>query len=299
MSEQASTDAAAAPEQVAGETITTEAPVEGTPEATAEGATEAKPAEGEGPDFTPKFAALARDEKRTREGREALKRDREAHTADMAEVQAFKELQAAAKDNPALLLDAMGVKGEDLIKSALTVGEEPTADTKVAALEAKLAAMEVSNAETAEAAKKATTQAEVKKYQADVVNYVKGKDKEYEAINLFGAQQDVADLIVAAWQRDGKQLQVDEAAKLIEDHLVEQAQLATKLSKLKPAEEAASLPSIPGTGPSTQTPMTLTTATGTGLSPTNGASQNTLSRQESLRASAKIIEQAFAKRAAQ
>ncbi len=300
MSEQAQTDstAAAAPEQVAGETTqsTTEAAPAG--EATT---TETAPAEApDDPQFAAKFAALARDERKTREGRESLKRDKAAMVEAQAELQAFKEMQAAAKDNPALMFEQFGVKPEDLIKSALAAGEEPTAESQIAGLTTKLAAMETANTAAAAEATKATEQATVKKYEADIVNYLKSEPEKYEAVNMFDAQQDVADLVVLAWQNDGIQLKVEEAAQKIEDYLVEQAQKATKLSKLKPAEEAASLPSIPVPGQSTQTPMTLSTSTGTTTPAANSGDESGLSpaerRAASLKRSAAIMQTAYAAR---
>jgi colicin import membrane protein len=95
------------------------------------------------------FAKLARE-------KAALHSEREAMKAEKAELAAWKEHQAKIKADPANILDVHGVTLEQLAEAYLarTAGKtEPTADERVAALEAKLTEREKAEKDAADKAK--------------------------------------------------------------------------------------------------------------------------------------------------
>jgi len=192
--------------------------------------------------ISPQFAALAKQERQLRKARQELKAQQDAWKAEQASF-VSKDL---LKTDPLKALSDAGISYEKLTELQLSqVAPDPnqTLLNKIAELEAKLASVD-------EQFTKRDTQA----YDAAVnqirndVKLLVDSDDTFETIRATDEQEAVVELIKKVFDAEGTILSVEEAAKLVEEKLLErklkEVETLTKLSKIKsrlskPAENLA------------------------------------------------------------
>jgi hypothetical protein len=212
--------------------------------------------------LSPKFAALSRKEKALRAEQRKFEEERKAWQAQKQTQDA--ELESAKSWKTRLAQDPYGVMLESGLTAdqvaALMMNQPDPKDQQLTLVQKEMAAIKKAQEDLIKQQQEAQTQAyqdALKQISADVKSLVDSND-EYETIRAWGRHQDVVDLIEATYKADGRLMTNEEAAKEVEDYLVEEALKFTQLkkiqAKLAPAAptEAAAL--------KTETPAQKTTA---------------------------------------
>jgi DNA-directed RNA polymerase subunit F len=172
-------------------------------------------------DYAAKFARLTAKERQLRDLENEIKTIREENSR-------FKKLRENASLNPDDVLNEFGLSYEGLTKRMLEGG-----DNKYATLEQRLAKIEEREKELENRSRESEqTQA----YNTGI-NFIKkfceDNGDEYEFIRLHEAYDDVLDLSAKYYKETGRYLNFDEAAKLVEKHLEEQADKLASSKKLQ------------------------------------------------------------------
>jgi len=198
-------------------------------------AIESKPTE-ETVKLSPQVAALARKEQRFRAQQQELEKDRAALAADKTEIAQLKAMKEklAAKDYSGLegLVDYNDYSQYQVNKLN---GADPVRD-ELSKLTNKISEIEKS------AQDNVTKQFEaaVSERRIAVTELVE-KDPQFQRIKKAKAQEAVVQHILDTWEHDSKELSVDQAAKEVEEILVEKAKQWAALleeEKAAPVEDA-------------------------------------------------------------
>lgn len=193
--------------------------------------------------ISPQYAALARQQRAIRKQqqelqaeRERLKQEAEAYKKDYVPVSKLKE-------DPLSVLIEQGLTHEQIMELALSQ-QDPNSqlarqfDSKIRSVEEKLSAYEKQQQEKQER----EYQQAVDRVRNEVTDIVDAST-EYELIKANEAQEAVVSLIEETFKESGKLLTAADAAKQVEDYLLEQAEKLAKLEKVKarlnPAPETA------------------------------------------------------------
>lgn len=199
-----------------------------------------EPAEPEGP-MAARFAALAKRDKeltlREKAAKEAVAAKEaalEAKAAELAEratkLGSLDELLALAKSKPTEFLQRTGLTYAQLTDAVLNEGQPPTADDRVAKLEAELAAdraaraAEVEKAKAdAEASAKAAHERAIENFKVHIGEFVKTNAETYELVAAEEATDLVFDVVEAYFQEHKQVLPVEQAAAKVEAYLEAEA----------------------------------------------------------------------------
>jgi len=146
---------------------------------------------------------------------------------------------------------------------------DPRTESLMARMEAKIAKLE-SELETGKKGvieqQNQAYKAAVQQIETDVRSLVKS-DPAFDAIRATGSVKDVVELIELTYKEEGKLLTVEEAATLVEDHLMGEIDKLTRIEKVKrrlniPGQEKTAQAQTPARPNQQQQPMkTLTNAT--------------------------------------
>lgn len=232
--------------------------VEASQEATT---TESKVDQSTSAPLSAQYAQLARKEKQIRAMNQQIKAQ-EAAIKAREEALAAKEAgmgsqyvpkERLTKETLAVLAE-QGISYDQLTQQALEQTGAPDAQSAalIAKLEAKVLALEANQQKTTK-----SLEDNQKNSYDQAVNHLRSQTKQlvaadpnFETIKVSGAIEDVVDLIKQTFEDGmgdeypkGTLLSVEEAAQMVEDHLVEEAIKIARLSKiqqrLKPATPAA------------------------------------------------------------
>lgn len=224
------------------------------------------------------YAILARKEKAHRaralelKTREDALRAREASLNAPAQPEAPKGLsiEERIKKDPFSVLNELGITYDDLTARAMN---QPSAEEqRISALEAKYEA-KLKALEDAQEATKKTFEDRDKQSYTQALSQIRNEAKmlvdnnaDFETIKATNSLNDVVELIEETFKADGTLLTVEEAAREVEDHLMEEAMKIIKIKKIQqrlqssaPKAEAAKPQSQ---APKQQTMKTLTNAVG-------------------------------------
>lgn len=232
-----------------------------------------KAAEPEKPKEDPlsaQYAALARKERAMREQAKAIKAQEEGmrqREEAMKSDYASKYIQKdRIQSDPLGALSELGLSYEQITEMVLNQGNRPdiTKDPLVVQMQAEIKRL----SELAEKSQKDQVEGQTKAYQQAVAQIKREAstlvftDPAYETIKETGSVNDVVELIEATYRDEDRIMSVEEAAKLVEEHLIEEAMKLTKLKKiqerLKPVAPASQLQDPKQSQPS----KTLTNAVG-------------------------------------
>lgn len=252
-----------------GQNSTNEAPA--APEAAQVEATKAPTKEE--PPLSRQYAILARKEKAIRTQAQELKAREEAVRVREEAVKAtpsFDESKYIARDKlkaeTLSVLANEGITYDELTNQILnTPKQDPATQAYLQRLEAKIAELEGKTQSVAKSYEEQQTQ----QYN-QAVNQIRTEakqlilsDSSFETIKETNSLEDVVDLIKRTFEEDGVVMSVEEAAKAVEDHLVEEAIKIAKLSKIQKRLSPAAQPPQKLQDPKQPQMKTLTNAVGT------------------------------------
>lgn len=185
------------------------------------------------------YAQLARKEKAIRAQARQLESERAAIQAQQAEIKAKEQryqelsLQERLKREPMAVLNELGVTYDQLTEAAINAPKP--LDPLVAEQQAKIKSLE----EKLDKLSKGIDDQRTDSYK-QAVNQIKmetkhlvNSDEQFETIKATNSYDDVVDLIEQTYKQDGVLLSVEEAAKAVEDYLVEEAVKIARLKKIQ------------------------------------------------------------------
>jgi len=200
------------------------------------------------PSVSSQFAALARREKALRaqaqQQDQTLKSREAAYAAKEAELQAkltSYEQGYVSKDRlKADLLGTLteqGLSYDDITQQFLNNQNplDPRVQSHIQKLEAKLAALEAKATQGEEQAKNSQAeqyQAAIKQITEDTKKLV-FTDPEFEMVKATGSVKDVVELIERTFNKDGTLLTVEDAARQVEEYLVDEALKLSRTGKIQ------------------------------------------------------------------
>lgn len=194
--------------------------------------------------LSPKFAALARQEKQNRAAAMKLKADREAFENEKKALLNGYVPKDRLKSSPLDALLEAGSSYDDLTQQLLNAPQSAV-DPTIRALQAELAELKRDQAATKKQAEDSQTTAY--KQAVDTIRHkVKGlvdSNPEFEMIKALDQSEAVVALIEETFKSENYVMSEEEAAKEVEEHLAEEALKMASLDKIKkrlspPAEPA-------------------------------------------------------------
>lgn len=177
--------------------------------------------------LSPQFAALAR-QKRALQVKEREIAQREAALANSQGTTPGGYQAADIKADPLGVLQAAGVDYNQLTEAILANPIDP----KIAALEAKIKALEEGVTKTFSDRDSITEKQVMAELRRETDRLVAEGDA-FEMIRETGSQSDVTDLIHEIYKTEGEILDVREAAALVEDELLKEAEKIARIKKLQ------------------------------------------------------------------
>lgn len=205
----------------------------------------------EKPPLSAQYAQLARKEKALRAQMQKLKAEqdafkREQEAANRVQTQPatpaavdpnkFIDKQKLAED-PWAVLNDIGISYDQLTQQALN---QPSAESLELRREIKALKSELQGIKGESENTKKSFEENQKKTYEQTLNQLRYETKQlvsadpaYEAIQASGAVEDVVELIKRTFEEEGRLLSVEEAARDVEEYLVEEAIKFAKLNKIQ------------------------------------------------------------------
>lgn len=184
---------------------------------------------------SPRIVELARKEKALFRRMQEIKQREEAIKAKEAEYQSSYIPKKLVSEDPVRVLMESGMTYEQIIERIMNNQPNPERE-HLSKLEAQIQAVK----QAQEQSQKAQEEQRQRQYdqavsqiRKDVADLVAANATEYESIQALGQQEAVVSLIQKTFEEEGTLLSVDEAAKLVEEHLVEEAIKLASLGKVK------------------------------------------------------------------
>lgn len=180
--------------------------------------------------LSPQYAALARKERALRTQEKELQAREASFKSQETEFQASREFKERLKQNPLDVLNELGITYDQLVEAAVN---QPNPEIK--AVKSELQALKEAQAkqlEQSSAREKAQRDSAIKQISHDAKSLI-DSDPAFETIKETGSLPDVVDLIVKTFDESGELLTVEDAAKLIEEELFEEAIKIANLKKVK------------------------------------------------------------------
>jgi hypothetical protein len=194
-----------------------------------------KPEEKKDDFLSPKFAALARQEKQVQAARQKLKAEKEAFEREReARLNGYIPKEDLRK-NTLSALESAGLSYDDLTKQLLEAPQgqiDPTvraAQAKIAELEAKLNQITQKQEESQTAAYKQALDT----IRHKVSGLVDSSPGDYEMIKALDQSEAVVALIEETFKAEGYVMSEEDAAREVEEHLLEEAVRMSALEKVK------------------------------------------------------------------
>lgn len=199
------------------------------------------------------YAQLARKEKAIRAKAQEMKAQEEAIKAERAAIEAERQKLAGKpsfeerlKKNPNSVFEILAEHGFDydkLTELALTADKAPSQqDTMLAKLQAEIESLkndqQSSRKQQEEAQQQSYKQAiSMLKNEANKLVFTRGE--EFETIKEMGEVDAVVELIEEQFKADGTVMSVEDAARAVEEYLVEEA---TKVARIKKIQQRLAIP---------------------------------------------------------
>lgn len=238
----------------------------------------AEPAKAKEDPLSTQYAILARKEKAIRAKVQELKAKEDALKAqELASKDKSEPNQSRSDDfdlksrlvkDPMSVLNELGITYDQLTNSAAA---QPTfEELRLSKLETELKAEIKALRDAQDNTKKSFEERDKQSYDqaiSQITNEAKAlvmSNPDFETIKETGSLNDVIDLIKQTFESDGILLTVEEAAREVEDHLVEEVMKTIKIKKiqqrLQPAAKASEAEKPQDQAPKSQTMKTLTNA---------------------------------------
>jgi hypothetical protein len=192
---------------------------------------EAKPAVEPPKDeyISPRFAMLAKEEKRLQEERKRLMEQKK--DPEFQEFLEYKKLKSSAKQDPLALMEKFGLTYDEL--TDYVISGKHTKDPSVRALEEKLEKMEREAKEREENAKKQLQEAQLQQFNEQIKAKCLEKADDFELVNIWGAHNLVYSVIQEHYNKTEEVLPIDEAAKKVEAYLEKESEKYQGSKKLR------------------------------------------------------------------
>lgn len=183
--------------------------------------------------LSPQLAALARKEAKFRQQEQAFKAEQAKLETERAEISKLKDLKTKLDAKDYSILDSLGVSYEEWTNYLISKGEAEKPELQaVKALEEKVKTLEESQKSQVSKQYEAT----IEQYKRDIKSTIEA-NAEYSSIKEKKAEGYVLQHILDTFNEEGEILTVDQAAKDIEEAIIEEAKEWQSLSKLKAAIE--------------------------------------------------------------
>lgn len=192
---------------------------------------EPKNATAEAPN--PQMEAFARKEKQLRNMQIKMQQEKQALESKLKQYETDYIPRSKFKEDPMSVLNDAGISYEQL--SEMVLNAPNMNDPTTRALMNKIKALEDKQNQTVrqqEESTKAQYQQAVKQIGNEIKMLV-DSDAEYSTVKEAGMQDAVLELIEQTFQNEGYLMEVHEAAKQVENHLVEQALKLANIEKVK------------------------------------------------------------------
>lgn len=183
--------------------------------------------------LSPKFAQLARKEKQLRMQYSQMKTEEAAWKKSQDEQKAQYISKQQLKENPLALLQEAGHSTDELINLLLNGPKQ--VDPQLAQMQAEIQALKTQQEEATKKFEEKTTN----DYQ-QAVNQIRNEaklltesDERFETIKETSSVEGVVALIEETFKETGIVMKVEEAAKQVEDYLVEEALKMARLKKVQ------------------------------------------------------------------
>ena len=222
-----------------------EAPVEEAPSAelmeeVAEEAAEAPEAaeaapEPERPDFSRQFAALARKERAIRQKEQEMANFAKQREQFEGTSTRLADLQRLAKENPAKLLGELGINYDELTQQVINEGN-PTEEQQLRLENEKLQARLGKLEEVYDKQRQQAEQAQVSAARTQLVDNIKNfvdDSSTFEMVQHHDAYGLVAQVMQEHYNTTKEVLEYGDAAKLVEDHFMAEAERYLGSKKLQ------------------------------------------------------------------
>lgn len=208
------------------------------------------------PSLSRQFAQLARQEKQLRakqqaqeqayKAREDALKAREAQlTAKDQEYQTGYISHDRLKQDTLTALAEANISYDEITQQLLNQQpKDPRVEATISRQEARIKALEAKLEQAAMSQteqQQAQYQAAVKQIETDARHLV-SNDPEFETIKATGSVKQVVRLIEQTYAEDGTLMSIEEAAKLVEEELINRALRYTKLDKIQKRMQSASTP---------------------------------------------------------
>lgn len=212
----------------------------------------------------PQNEMFARKERQIRKMQQELARERQTLEAKQKSYDTDYVPKSRLKEDPWSVLQEAGLDYDQLTQQMLTRPNDPLTKSmydKIRAMEQKLVDSETKAQQDTQAQ---YTQA-LKQISTEVKMLV-DENPEYESIKAAGMHEAVTELIRETFDTDGYLMDIAEAAKEVENHLLDEAVKLSKLPKVqqrlqpKPEETAAvvNAQAAPKWKPTATAPLTIT-----------------------------------------
>tara|TARA_R100000655_G_scaffold48509_1_gene85943 strand:+ start:2256 stop:3140 length:885 start_codon:yes stop_codon:yes gene_type:complete len=207
-----------------------------------------EPAEPERPDFSRQFAALARKERAIRQKEQEIANFAKQKEQFEGNSTRLADLQRLAKENPAKLLGELGISYDDLTQQVINEGN-PTEEQKLRLenerLNSRLEKIEKIYDEQRQQAEQAKVNAAHTQLVDNIKNFV-DDGSTFEMVKHHDAYGLVAQVMQEHYNSTKEVLEYGDAAKLVEDHFMAEAERYLGSKKLqerfreldKPREES-------------------------------------------------------------
>ncbi len=179
--------------------------------------------------LSPRFAALSKKEKELQRAREALTAERQKLEVEKSGYIPKSEL----KTNLMKVLQEQGIGYEEL--SQVLLSAPGPQDQQLLKLQQRIDELEgkvTTTATSMEENQKRQYENALKQIHNEAAKLIE-TNADYETIKQLGAVDSVVDLIKQTFEADGQLLSVEEAAKRVEDELVEKGLKFANVSKIK------------------------------------------------------------------
>ena len=227
-------------EEVVQEAVAEEAPSQELMEEVAEEAAESTeaaeaPPEPERPDFSRQFAALARKERAIRQKEQEFARSSKEREQYEGTSTRLADLQRLAKENPAKLLGELGINYDELTQQVINEGN-PTEEQQLRLENEKLQARLGKLEEVYDKQRQQAEQAQVSAARTQLVDNIKNfvdDSSTFEMVQHHGAYDLVAQVMQEHYNNANEVLEYGDAAKLVEDHFMAEAERYLGSKKLQ------------------------------------------------------------------
>lgn len=182
--------------------------------------------------LSPQLSALARKEQAFRQREQALKDREKAIEAKLAEADKYEQLKKKLTEKDFSEAEALGLSYEEYTKYVLEKqgGEDPT-KVEIQALRAEIEALKKGTEESAAGQFEET----VSEYRKEITKLV-ADNPDFSSIKELKGEEAVLQLILDTFEEDDEELSITDAAKLVEEKLLEQGKAYLSLSKFKKTE---------------------------------------------------------------